>query len=137
MYEFGQFTPEHLPKVKDGVELFNKQEYWECHEALEHVWLEDRGDNARDVYWAIIQVAAAMIHYRQKNLIGAQGMIKKAKEKFNRARAQNTITKIVEKYLDWNELESLTLAIDDKAPLEDFSKLYNFRFKNYQENANE
>ena len=64
-------------------------------------------------------------------------MIKKAKEKFNRARAQNTITKIVEKYLDWNELESLTLAIDDKAPLEDFSKLYNFRFKNYQENANE
>lgn len=77
-YEFGQFSPSHLEKMKEGLTLFNEQKYWECHEALEDVWMEDRNDNARNVYWAVIQVAAACIHYRDSNLIGAQGKIGRA-----------------------------------------------------------
>ena len=42
-YHFGQFTPEHFEKMKKGVQLFNEQKYWECHEELEHHWLEDAG----------------------------------------------------------------------------------------------
>ena len=83
-YHFGQFTEEHLENTKEGVLLFNEQKYWECHEVLEDHWLESRGDNARYVYWAIIQVAAAMIHYRDENLSGARGLIAKAKEKFQK-----------------------------------------------------
>ena len=65
--------------------MFNEQKYWECHEELEHHWLEDSGDNARLIYWAVIQVAAAMYHYRDKNLIGVQGLLKKARDKLVRA----------------------------------------------------
>lgn len=54
-YHFGQFTKEHLCDVRKGVVLFNQQKYWECHEELEHHWLESRGDNARLVYWAVIK----------------------------------------------------------------------------------
>ena len=46
------------------------KKYWECHEELEHHWLEDAGDNARLIYWAVIQVAAAMYHFRDDNLKG-------------------------------------------------------------------
>jgi predicted metal-dependent hydrolase len=132
-YKFGQFTPEHLAKIQEGVELFNEQKYWECHESLEDLWMEDKNDSARYIYWAIIQVAAACIHYRDSKIIGAQGMINKAREKFRRTRELHVLTPIVLKYLDWEELEALVAQIKEKdAKLEDFEELYNFRFKNYR-----
>ena len=132
-YKFGQFGPEHLAKMQEGIELFNEQKYWECHESFEDLWMEDKNDPARNIYWAIIQVAAACIHYRDSKIIGAQGMINKAREKFRRCRDQHILTDLAFKYLDWEELESLVLAVKDKeARLEDFEELFNFRFKNYR-----
>ena len=119
--------------MEEGVRLFNDQMYWESHESLEDVWMEDRNDQARTVSWAVIQVAAACIHYRDHKIIGAQGMILKAKEKFRRCHDLHILTPLVLKYLDWQELEALVMKIPDKeAKLEDFEDLYNFRFKNYQ-----
>jgi predicted metal-dependent hydrolase len=132
-YTFGQFGPEQLVKMEEGVRLFNEQMYWECHESLEEIWIEDKQDPARNVYWAVIQVAATCIHYRDDKIIGAQGMINKAREKFKRCRDQHILTDLAFKYLDWEELEGLVVEIKDKeAVLEDFAKLYDFRFKNYQ-----
>ena len=131
-YKFGQFSPVHLSKMEEGVQLFNEQKYWECHESLEDVWMEDRNDNARNVYWAVIQVAAACIHYRDGKIIGAQGMINKTKEKFKRCHDLHILTPLVYEFLDWKELEELVMKIPEKdAKLEDFEDLYNFRFKNY------
>ena len=94
--------------------------------------MEDKGDQGRDVYWAVIQVAAACIHYRDGNLIGAKGMVSKAKEKFRRCRERQVLTDLAFKYLDWDEFEALVMKIRDSDPvLEDFDDLYNFRFKNY------
>lgn len=132
-YKYGQFSPDHLAKMKEGVQLFNEQKYWECHESLEDVWIEDRHDAARTVSWAVIQVAAACIHYRDDKIIGAQGMVNKAKEKFRRCHELHVLTPLVFQYLDWKELEELVMKIPEKdAKLEDFEELYNFRFKNYQ-----
>ena len=132
-YKYGQFSPEHLAKMEEGVRLFNEQMYWECHESLEDVWMEDRQDQARNVCWAVIQVAAACIHYRDDKIIGAQGMVNKAKEKFRRCHDLHILTPLAFQYLDWQELEELVLKIPDKeAKLEDFENLYNFRFKNYR-----
>ena len=132
-YSFGQFGPEHLAKMEEGIRLFNEQLYWECHEALEDVWIEDRQDPARNVYWAVIQVAAAMIHYRDGKLIGAQGMINKAREKLKRCRDQHILTPLALRYLNWEELESLVDEIRETgAELHDFEKLFNFRFTNYR-----
>lgn len=133
-YQFGQFTPEHLNKMEEGIALFNEQKYWECHESFEDLWLEDRTDNARNIYWAIIQVAACCIHYRDAKIIGAQGMIAKAKEKFARCHDLNVLTDIAYTYLDWKELEELAMSIPDSetSKLEDFEDLFAFRFKNYK-----
>jgi predicted metal-dependent hydrolase len=131
--DFRVFAEEHLKKMEEGIHLFNEQKYWECHEALEEVWLEDRQDPVRNIYWAVIQVAAACIHYRNSNLIGCQGMISKAKEKFKRCREFHVLSDLALKYLDWVELEQLALKIPDGASskIEDFEELYKFRFKTY------
>lgn len=125
---FGQFTEEHLKKMEEGIRLFNEQKYWECHESLEEIWLEDRTDNARYIYWAIIQVAATCIHYRDGKILGARGMIAKAKEKFRKARELHVLTPTVEK-LDWYRLEEMVQKIPDGAQTElpDFRPLFEFR----------
>lgn len=122
------FDQEHLEKMREGIRLFNEQMYWECHEALEDAWMEDRNDPVRNVYWAVIQVAAALIHYRDHNLVGAKGMIYKAKEKFRRCRDQHLLSELAFKELRWNEFEKLALEIPDDCQLSDFDGLWAFRF---------
>ena len=127
-YHYGQFSHEHLANSTEGVRLFNAQKYWECHESLEDHWIEGRGDNARYVYWAIIQVAAAMIHYRDENLSGAQGLISKAKEKFKKIDEFKVETDLMETYLSWSKLKKMVNKVPKESELKDFAELYGFRF---------
>jgi hypothetical protein len=130
-YQYGQFTPEHLQKIETGVKLFNEQKYWEAHEVLEDLWAEDTQDHARYIYWAIIQIAACCIHVREGNLLGAQGMIAKAKDKFQKAKTFNVLTPLLEKSLSWSTLEDKVLRIPTKPSLQDFKDLFDFRFDQY------
>lgn len=127
------FGLEHLEKMQSGLECFNKQQYWECHEELEHVWLEDRQDPTRNVYWAVIQVAASMIHYRDGKLIGAVGMMNKSREKFKRVRDLHVVSPLLLEKLEWEKFESLVNEIPvNPSDLTPFAAMYEFRFMNYQ-----
>ena len=128
-YSYGQFSPDHFFKMQKGIELFNEQKYWECHEELEHHWLEDAGDNARLIYWAIIQVAAAMYHYRDDNIEGVHGLIYKAKDKLNRAIKNRVETRFLLENINWNEFRQLILDTPDKGLLREYQRVYDFRFQ--------
>lgn len=130
-YDYGQFSDRHLNLSREGIDLFNEQKYWECHEVFEDLWKEDVGDPARNVWWAIIQVAAAMIHYRDQNIRGAQGLIRKSKEKFRRCEDQNVETPLMYQFLDWEELKSKVFKVPETPELPDFAELFEFRFKNF------
>lgn len=116
--------------MREGILLFNEQKYWECHEALEDIWAEDNHDPVRYIYWAVIQVAAACIHYRDSNLIGAQGMIAKAKEKFKKCRELHILSPLAYEKLDWENFENIVMKIPDSlsSHLNDFEEIFNFRF---------
>lgn len=127
-----QFNEENLALMAEGIRLFNNQLYWECHEEFEHHWLEEPGP-IRNVYWAIIQVAAAMIHYRNKNLVGARGLIYKAKQKFSRCEDTHIESDLLMSELSWNELKSMVRNVPDVPEIEDFKYLFEFRFKDPSE----
>jgi hypothetical protein len=129
-YEYGQFSTSHLRKVSKGIQLYNVRKYWECHEELEDHWLEDRGDNARYVYWVVIQAATALFHFEDGNLAGATGMINKAKEKVLSCEAKKVETDIVYKFLAWKKFKSIIMNIPDKPSLENFEELHKFKFSN-------
>ncbi len=125
------FDESHLEVVKNGVEMFNRDQFWECHEEFEHHWLENRGDPVRDVYWAIIQVAAALFHFREGNLTGAKGMLYKAVDKFERCEKAHIESELLNKCLTWQEFKRVSRQINDlgeKATIEDFHRLYQFKF---------
>ena len=125
-----QFDQTHLAVMEQGILCFNAQKYWECHEDLEHHWLEEPGA-LRNVYWAVIQVAAAMIHYRESNLTGARGLIFKAKQKFDRCEQFSVESELLRSELQWEELKKRVRAVPptEESTLEDFANLYEFRFK--------
>ena len=127
-YHYGQFTLDHLKAIQKGIDLFNDEKYWECHEYLEDLWLEDNADNARLVYWAILQVAVCLYHYREDNLVGAQGMLKKAKNKILKCEKEKVETPLMYTYLDWERLKTTVNKIPESSSLKDFETLSKFKF---------
>lgn len=127
-----QFDESIYQKMRVGIELFNNEQFWECHEEFEHLWLEDSHDPIRLIYWAIIQVAATNIHVRDKNPTGAFGMLAKAKNKFIRAKEAHLENDFLNKVYKWEELKKLVFNIKEKEEdLSLYKDLYNFRFPAY------
>ncbi|MFG1493874.1 DUF309 domain-containing protein [Halobacteriovorax sp. GFR7] len=127
-YHFGQFTTEHLELIQEGLNLFNTGHYWMCHEVVEDLWMDAMGDNARYVYWVVIQLATALYHHEDDNLNGATGMVNKAKGKIDFIEKNHVESDIMDRYLDWQNLKSIVKAIPVKPTLKDFSKLKTFKF---------
>ena len=130
-YSYGEFTPEHLTKMKYGVKLFNQEKFFECHEMLEKFWLEDAADEARNVYWVLIQVAAALHHVQNDNITGARSLITKAIEKADICEKKGVETALLDKYLQWSEFKSIIRAIPTPCDKSDFDRLLRFKFEQY------
>ncbi|AOZ93992.1 DUF309 domain-containing protein [Paenibacillus crassostreae] len=55
---------------------FNRdQDYFECHEVLEELWLRNNHD---PLYKGLLQVAVGLYHFRNHNLIGGRKMLHSA-----------------------------------------------------------
>ncbi|HEV2459285.1 MAG TPA: DUF309 domain-containing protein [Ktedonobacterales bacterium] len=54
----------------DGVEQFNRREFFECHETLEAVWNAEPGP-IRTLYKGILQVGVGCYHLLRQNYRGA------------------------------------------------------------------
>lgn len=62
--------PQNDPRFLKGIEEFNQQLFFECHETLEEIWLEEHGDE-RKFYQGLIQVAAGYFKLQQGVPAGA------------------------------------------------------------------
>ncbi|MGH7828035.1 MAG: DUF309 domain-containing protein [Candidatus Binatia bacterium] len=58
------------PRLLKGIDEFNQGLFFECHETLEEIWLEEHGDD-RKFYQGIIQIAAGYFKYQQGVPAGA------------------------------------------------------------------
>jgi uncharacterized protein len=58
------------PTFWDGVEQFNQQQFYACHDTLEAIWMEAM-EPQRTFYQGILQIAVALYHLGNDNLRGA------------------------------------------------------------------
>ncbi len=61
----------HDPRYLQGIEHFNKHEFFEAHDIWEELWREMKGDDTRRFYHGLINAAVALHHYRNGNISGA------------------------------------------------------------------
>jgi uncharacterized protein len=67
---------------EEGIELFNKGRFFECHEAWEEVWKQSRGEE-KLFYQGLIQAAVAILHAQRGNRDGARTQYAKARAKLD------------------------------------------------------
>ncbi len=70
----------HDPRFLKGIEEFNQRLFFECHETLEEIWLEEHGED-RAFYQGVIQIAAGYFKWEQGVLIGAIKLLHAGLEK--------------------------------------------------------
>jgi uncharacterized protein len=72
---------EHAGEIFErGLKLFNRGEYFACHEVWEEIWL--RSDGAEKFFYqGLIQAAVAILHAERGNLRGANSTWRKAAAK--------------------------------------------------------
>jgi uncharacterized protein len=58
------------PDFWKGVEQFNQQQFYACHDTLEAIWMEAM-EPQRTFYQGILQIAVALYHLGNANLRGA------------------------------------------------------------------
>ena len=88
-----------------GIRLFNEHRFFEAHEALEEVWLKERGE-ARTLLHGLIQIAAAFHHYSRANLPGFNSLLKKGSAKLDKcchAAAEIDLTVLKRQLALWHE----------------------------------
>jgi predicted metal-dependent hydrolase len=68
--------------LREGVQLFNEERYWESHEVLEHVWRMSKGVE-REVLQSVILTAAAFVHYQKGESDISLSILRRARSKMN------------------------------------------------------
>ena len=66
--------------IREGIEFFNEERYWESHEALEAAWRKAKGPE-KEILQGIILIAAAFVHLQKNENDVALGVMKRAHEK--------------------------------------------------------
>ena len=66
-----------------GLDCFNQQQFFTCHELLEEIWLEEP-EEEKPFYQGLIQVAAAFHHHQRGNRTGLDSLLRAGVEKLRR-----------------------------------------------------
>jgi uncharacterized protein len=74
---------QHPPDFYKGLNLFNREFYYECHDVWEEVWGEAKGKE-KIFYQALIMAAVSLYHFGNENLEGALSCYQKALNQFCR-----------------------------------------------------
>jgi predicted metal-dependent hydrolase len=67
-------------QVLDGIALFNREEFYDCHDTIEEIWLQESSDE-QPFLQGLIQSAVAFHHYQHGKLGAARSMLSLAIEK--------------------------------------------------------
>jgi predicted metal-dependent hydrolase len=63
-----------------GIDEFNHQLYFECHETLESIWIREP-DSVRYLYQGILLVGVGFYHWRRGNWRGAVAKLRQGADK--------------------------------------------------------
>jgi len=80
---FPTLYKDKVETVKESVDLFNEQRYWECHEAMEQIWRREPNPTEKAVQQGMILAASALVHAQKDEDAICLGMIPRTLAKLN------------------------------------------------------
>lgn len=79
-----------LATFSHAVELFNRQEFFECHEVLEDLWRPLPPGPEKQFLQGLLQVGVGFHHLKNGNYTGAKNLLSAGVEKLDAVSAQST-----------------------------------------------
>ena len=73
-------TQEKIEVLREGVQLFNEERFWESHEVWERIWHPAKGAE-RDIVQGLILSAAGLVHAQKDRNETSLNMLRRAREK--------------------------------------------------------
>ena len=70
--------------LREAREMFNSERYWECHEVLEGLWRQKKGEEKR-LLQGMILVCAAFVHHQKGEEDVALGVMRRAADQLEYA----------------------------------------------------
>jgi predicted metal-dependent hydrolase len=70
-------------RIAEGVDFFNREYFFEAHEAFEELWMEAREQMQRDLFHGLVNIATGFYHYRMDNRKGLQSQLQKGVDKLS------------------------------------------------------
>jgi predicted metal-dependent hydrolase len=64
-------TDDYPEQYREGLRLFNEEEFFECHDILEELWSETTGEEKKFIQ-GLIQASIALFHFGNENFGGAK-----------------------------------------------------------------
>ncbi len=74
-------TREKEEALREGIDLFDQERFWEAHEVLEEIWHPATGVE-RDIIQGLILTAAALVHYQKNENDVCVSILGRARHKF-------------------------------------------------------
>ena len=106
-------SKEFKESLKEAIDLFNNQKWYEAHDAFEDIWNDLVGDE-RQIVQGILQVSVSQFHLNKGNLNGAMILLG---EGLGRIRNKVSEDLEIDLVLLCNSLESLLNKLHSKIPL--------------------
>lgn len=70
-------------RLEAGIDFFNREYFFEAHDALEELWMEAREQTQRDLFHGLVNIATGFYHYRMGNRKGVQSQLQKGVDKLS------------------------------------------------------
>lgn len=80
----GKCADAAVDKFLKAVELFNQGDWFRSHELIEDLWIDEQGET-REFYQGIIQLGAALYHWKRGNFNGAVLLLEKGLDRLRKA----------------------------------------------------
>lgn len=74
---------DHDPRFLEGLQRFNRKDFYAAHDAWESLWLERFGEE-KDFLQGLILCAVALLHCERSNFRGARSRYRVAAEKLEK-----------------------------------------------------
>ena len=99
--------------LKEAIDLFNNQKWYEAHDAFEDIWNDLVGDE-RQIVQGILQVSVSQFHLNKGNLNGAMILLGEGLGRIKNRVADDLEIDLI---LFCRSLESLLSKLHTKTPL--------------------
>jgi hypothetical protein len=110
-------------RLSEGVNFFNREYFFEAHDAIEELWMEAREQTQRDLFHGLVNIATGFYHYRMGNRNGMQSQLQKGVDKLSQVPSRCLgvdVEKLLQEVRTYIQKEDLQTGFPEPLPKIEF-----------------